>query len=132
MAIFAPSERTSARRDITWLADSIRTPSVTSSCRRLGARLLCLSASRTWLPKRLWRNCKGDTFTETDQGLGQRAAVLQAVSRAQRPRGIRAPLDSAMGMNWAGEIGPRTGWFQRSRASKPLKVRVDVLKMGWY
>jgi hypothetical protein len=29
-------------------------------------------------------------------------------------------LSSANGMNRAGETGPRSGWFQRSSASKPV------------
>jgi hypothetical protein len=37
----------------------------------------------------------------------------------RRPIGTMSPVSSASGMKFMGAICPRSGWFQRSRASTP-------------
>ena len=42
-----------------------------------------------------------------------------------------APVASAVGMNTAGDIGPCSGWCQRSRASAAAMFPVRRSMMGW-
>ena len=58
----------------------------------------------------------------------------------QRPIGTISPVFSAIGMNSAGEMRPRSGWSQRSSASKPSsdsggtrrsELRRSTQTIGW-
>ena len=64
-------------------------------------------------------NCTGETLTATRICCGHCMASSQALRRIHSP--IRQIIidSSAMGMNIAGEIEPRSGWFQRTSASVP-------------
>jgi hypothetical protein len=46
-------------------------------------------------------------------------AWRQALASTHSPIGTIRPVSSAMGMNSAGDTGPSSACFQRSRASKP-------------
>ena len=49
----------------------------------------------------------------------------------QRPMPVIAPVSSASGMNSTGGTSPRSGWFHRTSASKPV-VRPSVSRtVGW-
>ena len=49
--------------------------------------------------------------------LGPARRLAQASRITHSPIGTISPVSSATGMNSAGEIRPRVGWFQRSSAS---------------
>ena len=67
-----------------------------------------------------WR---GDRFTEMPMRSGvsacRSASRWQACCNTQRPTGRIRLVSSATGMNSSGGTSPRTGWRQRTRASKP-------------
>ena len=60
------------------------------------------------------------------------AAPWATASRStQRPMSVMTPDSSASGMNSTGGTRPRSGWFQRTSASKPV-VRPSVTRtVGW-
>ena len=76
-------------------------------------------------------NCRGDTLTATRTASGHFARSAQAVRSAHSPIWAISPASSATGMKRAGEMAPCTGWFQRSRASKPVIFSVVVWTTGW-
>ena len=57
-------------------------------------------------------------------------ATLQASRNTHSPMRTTRPVLSAIGMKSAGETMPRSGWFQRSRASKPQIVREATSNRG--
>ena len=59
------------------------------------------------------------------------AASAQAVFSTQSPSSTIRPVSSAIGMNSAGEIMPRSGWRQRSSASQPLTSSRRRSTTGW-
>ena len=63
-------------------------------------------------------------FTATLILSGHVTAILHASLIIQSLREAIKPMSSAIGMNSAGEIEPRTGCRQRNSASKPLIVLV--------
>ena len=67
-------------------------------------------------------NCTGDRLTATFMRRGQFAASRQASRSTHSPIGTISPISSASGMNSAGDTRPRSGWFQRSSASKPVML----------
>jgi len=58
------------------------------------------------------------------------AASRQAVLSTQSPISRIAPVSSATGMNTAGEMLPRSGCFQRSKASKPVMAWLRISSWG--
>jgi hypothetical protein len=48
--------------------------------------------------------------------------VRQACRSTHSPKGTISPISSASGMKSAGETKPRSGWRQRSSASKPITM----------
>ena len=46
-------------------------------------------------------------------------------------RGRTSAVRSASGTNSAGEIGPNSGWVQRSNASAPMQASVRRSTLGW-
>ena len=54
-----------------------------------------------------------------------------AVSSIHAPIGTIRPVSSARGMNSDGATNPRSGWFQRSNASKPTTRPLRRLVIGW-
>ena len=115
---------------------SIRTDSVISSERRWGlspesARVVATSSLRWAAP--IWR---ADRLTATLSGgrsgnrRFQSATWRQDRSSTNAPRGRISPVSSATGMNSAGAISPRAGWFQRTRASTPTILVVARRTIG--
>ena len=41
------------------------------------------------------------------------------------------PVSSISGMNFAGGTTPKSALFQRSKASRPTILRVEVSTLGW-
>ena len=56
----------------------------------------------------------------------------QASVSTQLPSGTIMPVSSAVGMKLAGCSRPRSGWFQRTSASKPIRRRSRSAQIGWY
>ena len=61
----------------------------------------------------------------------QAAPCRRASRSTQRPIPEIAPVSSASGMNSTGGMSPRSGWFQRTSASKPVVRRSVSRTMGW-
>ena len=57
----------------------------------------------------------------------QCAVCRHAVSSTHAPIGTMSPVSSASAMNSAGGSSPRSGWFQRTSASKPMTRPVAQL-----
>ena len=104
----------------------ISTLSVTSSSSRWGARPDQDSASRTMVAMSPAANWAGERFTATLSSSGHCRAVRQASRNTQRPISWMRPVDSAIGMNSAGETGLPLASVMRSSASKPLRRSLTV------
>ena len=63
----------------------------------------------------------GDVHGDAQLGPCQRMASAQASRITQSPIWWMRPASSMIGTNWSGGIGPRSGWLQRSRASRPTR-----------
>ena len=61
----------------------------------------------------------------------QARACRHASSSTHWPIGTIRPVSSAIGMNWIGEITPRSGWSQRSSASTSRIRPVSSVMIGW-
>jgi hypothetical protein len=59
-------------------------------------------------------------------GIVQAAASAQVTSITHHPSGMLRPVSSAIGMNSAGESGPRLGRVHRSNASNAMRQRIDL------
>ena len=59
------------------------------------------------------------------------AASLQADLKAHSPICRMMPLSPATGMNTPGDTSPRSGWFQRSSASKATTSPLSTRVCGW-
>ena len=104
--------------------------SMTSFC---GGQRLSVSTSST-MPSRALSNETGLMLTATEQSrpcARQRLASPTAVSSTQRVSAWIRLVRSAMGMNSAGNSSPRSGWSQRSSASKPIRLRELAASTGW-
>jgi len=64
-------------------------------------------------------------FNNATNSFGQRRETVQACRSTHSPSGTINPVSSATGMNCSGEIRPRTGWCQRTSASKPTISPLD-------
>src|SRR5690606_35847673 len=94
-----------------------RLDSVISSSSRWAGRPERSSADvteRTTSPRRNWM---GEILTATPTAPGQVVHCLQASCRIQSASSSITLVASASGMNSAGEIVPRSGWFSSGQAS---------------
>ncbi|MNU02659.1 hypothetical protein D3C72_2464350 [compost metagenome] len=62
---------------------------------------------------------------------GQFMASMQAVRMTHAPMGTISPVSSMRGMKVSGGMRPRSGWFQRSRASQLETFPVSRFTSGW-
>ena len=76
-------------------------------------------------------NWYGDTLTAIVSASDQRIASRQAWLSTHSPSGTISPISSASGMNSAGDTRPRSGWRQRSSASKPTMAWRSRSICGW-
>ena len=75
-------------------------------------------------------NWTGDRLTAIRTCSGQRVASASAVRNTNVPILPIMPHSSANGMNFSGEMAPRTGWFQRTNASKPAISSLAARTIG--
>ena len=75
-------------------------------------------------------NCTGETLTARRISPGQEAASLQAVVSTHSPSWLISPVSSAIGMNSAGGIMPRSACRQRTSASQPVIAVVGEADAG--
>jgi hypothetical protein len=109
----------------------MNTLSVISSSSWLGFRPDDASALVTIVGRLSEVNCWAETLTATLSSPGHCAASAQAWRSAHSPRPPMRLVSSAIGMNTAGLIGPRSGWFQRISASNPETMLSSALTTGW-
>ena len=70
--------------------------------------------------------CRPEALTETENHSGSGASHCHSASRCsdrcstQEPISVIRPDSSAIGMNSAGEISPRSGWVQRGGTLRNL------------
>jgi hypothetical protein len=103
---------------------------ISSSSRLAGSRdaasaAITLSASDPLL------NWTGDTFTASLMFSGHVMASVHALVSTHSPNSLIRPVSSAIGMNSAGEIMPRSGWRQRTSASQPVMPSSWRFTQGW-
>nr|WP_254185396.1 hypothetical protein [Nocardioides panacis] len=115
---------------------SMRIVSVTSSTRLRGAIPVAARTEVTSATKSGCMSCRADTFTARSNGesgwsIRQRTASVQACVSTQVPSRFIRPLCSATATIDGGEIGPRSGWFQRSSASTPQTSPSRQRTSGW-
>ena len=109
----------------------MNTLSVISSSSWRGFKPHVASALATTVGRLSLENWCAETLTATRSSPGQLAASAQAWRSAHSPsRSIRL-VSSAIGMNSAGLIGPRSGWFQRISASNPVTRQSVERTTGW-
>ena len=112
-------------------------PSVISTTRLSPPSSIARSCSThdCWRPASLW-NCAGDLLTLIWNAgwckARQRLACAAACWNTQSPMSMMSPLDSAIGMNSAGLIRPRSGCCQRISASALWIAPLRRSTMGWY
>jgi len=90
-----------------------------------------LSACDTAAIKLADLNCTEERLTATRICVGQRTASAQAWCQNPLPIAMMSPVSSAMGMKSAGDTLPRSGWFQRKRASKAMTSLRLTSMSGW-
>ena len=78
-----------------------------------------------------WRSWKTEQLTASWRSDCQLAAAAQASDSTQALSSTMWPLASAQGMSTLGGMGPRSGSFQRRRASKPSNRPVARSTAGW-
>ena len=132
-----PSSLSASRVDSRVADSSTRTLSVISRRRWTGSRPVRASTSATDGGE----VAVGDLAGGEVDGDVERARVgaqLVPVERSggrplrtQRPIGSIRPLSSAIGMNSAGSSRPRSGWRQRTSASRPVISPVAGVTTGW-
>ena len=108
-----------------------RTDSVISSSSRQPAIPASASAARTVSMRSAALNWWTERLTETRTSAGHSAACRQAARSTYAPSGTMSPVSSASGMNSPGETTPRSGWRQRTSASKLRIVRLRASSSGW-
>ena len=112
------------------------TLSVTSSVSCSGFMSAACSERATCETKSGCVSCRLETFTL------MRSVALSRIARHSRiwrhasdstqlPSGTMRPVSSATGMNIAGSRRPRSGWFQRASASKPMSFWSFSVQIGW-
>ena len=85
---------------------------------RFGASPVSARALRTVPDTSARSNCLGETLTATLTSAGQSRQARHAFSRTSSPTCTMAPVSSAISMNSPAGIRPRSGWFQRNKASQ--------------
>lgn len=84
--------------------------------------------------KSAWRNWTSDTLTAMVSAYPWSIHSRNwrvAVCSTQSPMGRIMPLDSATGMNSAGDTRPSSGCSQRSKASAPTMAPLATQTCGW-
>ena len=102
-----------------------------SSSSRLAGRPDAASAATIFSASVPLLNWTGETLTASLMSSGQVAASAQAVVSTHSPSWLIRPVSSAIGMNSAGEIMPRSGCRQRTSASQPVILLSPRLTQGW-
>jgi len=121
---------------VRWVS-CMSTDSVISSLRQAGSSPVSASTAVTCSTSPSLTNCRQETLTLTDSPAASGIVRCQdrnwrhASLMTKRPMGRIRPVSSARGMNRAGGMMPRWGWFQRTRASKPSSAPVWTETMGW-
>ena len=93
-------------------------PNSASACTMAGTRLRDLELHRRQVDRDL-------------DALRPAAASRQACRSTHSPIGTISPVSSASGMKSAGGTIPRSGWCQRSSASKPPISPLSRSTIGW-
>ena len=107
-AMRTPMARSWCRMASAASSSRISTASVISSSSRLAGRPEAASAATTFSASVPLLNCTGETLTARRISSGQVAASVQAVVSTHSPSWLIRPVSSAIGMNSAGEIMPRS------------------------
>ena len=112
--------------------------SVTSKIRCSGLTSQRCITSCTWSISWGCRNCALDKLTDINSGAlcastkRMRLRSAQACSNTNKPMALIRPQASATGIKLIGDTMPRSGCFQRTKASRPDTLRVFKSTTGWY
>ncbi len=79
-----------------------------------------------WMPETLTAIRSGPPFVSL-----QLRDSINALRIAQLPTSRIIPVSSRMGMKSPGGTKPRSGSFQRIRASAPARAPLDRHRLGW-